>query len=156
MLTNNQIIEDVRDYILDRLDDLEGYEHCLYDLGYDITKYDSVDGSVLYSTYGTVKYLAENYFDVSEIIDELGDELIDTRMFFSNPEAFHVRILVVTADYICNSIDFTDRIEELLNSSSDEDQELADTLQSLNDGDIIEFTSEIIGEIRNAIENLDL
>lgn len=153
-LTNNKIFDDVKDYIIDRLDDLEGYEHNLFDLGYDITQCDNVSGSVLYNTYETVQYLAENYFDVSEIVDELGDELIDTSIFFSNPEAFHVQILVVTAEYICSCIDLDDRIEELNSSDNEEDHELADTLQSLADGETVEFTAEIIGEIRNAIENL--
>lgn len=155
MLTlNNQIMQDCKDYIIDHLDDLEGYEHNLFDLGYDITEGDNGNGSVLYSTYDTVQYLAENYFDVSEIIDELGDDLIDTSIFFSNPEAFHVQLLVTTVDYICNCIDLTDRIDEL--NSDDGDYLLASALQSLADGDTIEFSSEIIDELKNAIENLDL
>lgn len=155
MLTsNNQIMQDCKDYILDRLDDLEGYKHCLYDLGYDVTQCDNISGSVLYNTYDTVQYLAENYFDVSEIVDELGDELIDTSIFFSNPEAFHVQLLVTTAEYICGCIDLSDRIDELNSSDDDKDHELADTLQSLADGNTVEFTSEIIDELKNAIENL--
>lgn len=154
MLNNNQIIDDVKDYIIDHLDDLEGYEHNLFDLGYDITEGDNGNGSVLYSTYDTVQYLAENYFDVQEIVDELGDGLIDTSIFFSNPETFHVQILVTTVDYICNCIDLSDRIEELNNSGNDKDQELAYTLQSLTDGETVEFTSEIIDELKSAIENL--
>ena len=158
MFKNNQIIDDVKDYFLDRLGDLEGYEHCLYDLGYDITQCDNVSGSVLYNTYDTVTYLAENYFDVSEIVDELGEggNLIDTNLFFNNPEAFHVQLLVVTAEYVCGCIDLDDRIEELKSSDDEEDQELADALQSLDDGESIEFTSEIIDELKDAIENLDL
>ena len=157
MLTlDNQIMQDCKDYIIDHLGDLEGYEHNLFDLGFDITQDDNCSGSVLYNTYDTVQYLAENYFNVSEIIDELGDDLIDTSIFFSNPETFHVQLLVTTAEYICGLIDFTDRIEELLNSNSDEDQELADTLQSLADGDTIKFTTEIIDELKSAIENLEL
>lgn len=153
-LTNNKIFDDVKDYIIDRLGDLEGYEHNLYDLGYDITQCDNVSGSVLYNTYETVRYLAENYYEVQEIVDEIGDDLIDTSLFFESPETLHVQILVVTAEYICGCVDLSDRIGELNNSDDDNDHELADTLQSLADGDTIEFTAEIIDEIKSAIENV--
>lgn len=91
MLENNKIIDDIREDLLDRLNDYEGVKTNIYDLGFLLSENENGTGSVFCNTYRTVNYLAENYYDVVEIVDELGDDgnIIDTAIFFDNPETFH-------------------------------------------------------------------
>jgi len=103
MKTNvNQNSEELKSYtdyckqhINDEIDNFEGQDVYMCDLGSELTQAINVDGSATYSTYKAKEYLkfwwdeAADYFQYEK--DNFGQNLHNP---FENPEAYHVCMII--------------------------------------------------------------
>lgn len=139
-LENNPIKNFVKGEIIERLEDLKGYEesHYLCDLGYTLFESENVNGAYFCSNYTAKKWVNKNFEHVREIAEEIKFQfgadyankvLLDV---FNDSDRFIVVIVLEVASYLisrCNTADkyWNDEItltDEILNNLIEEIKEL--------------------------------
>ena len=117
--------------ICDRLENWEGRTLFIGDLAYYIYQSPMADGSVLYSTYETRQWIAKYFEDIAEAIEDydLG-EFMDFSKAFTEPEAFHVDLVMTLAkEYIFES--------EWVKEHEDEEVELTEEIIETIKGELL-------------------
>lgn len=109
---SNEIVRDSVERAIEHLEDFVDDNTSYDELPWLATQYENGNGTVLYSTYDTAVFLAENFFDVQEIVDEVGSEIIDTSIFFENPEKLHVQLYCMSVEEMFSQIDWDEYKEE--------------------------------------------
>lgn len=139
-LENNPIKNFVKGEIIERLEDLKGYEksHYLCDLGYTLFESENVNGAYFCSNYTAKKWVNKNFEYIGEVAEEIKIQfdcdyankiLLDV---FDNPDRFIVVIVLEVANYLisrCETAekywnDETTLTDEILNNLIDEIKEL--------------------------------
>ena len=139
-LENSPIKEFVKGEIIERLEDLKGYEesHYICDLSYTLFESENVNGAYFCNNYTAKEWVNKNFEYIGEIAEEIKFQfdaeysnkiLLD---IFDNPDRFIVVIVLEVASYLisrCATADkyWNDEItltDEILNSLTHEINEL--------------------------------
>lgn len=99
-----------KDYITDRLSEMEGMSSYGCDLAGDICQGILADGSATYSTQTAWKYLDEWRYEAGEFFDHYVSEIGTPPNPFDNPEAFHVAMILEGCQAILSQCDVVDEI----------------------------------------------
>jgi hypothetical protein len=124
-----------KEFIKNRLQDLEGLSYYACDFASELTMGINVDGTATYSTYKAKEYLREWWDDCADYFqyekDNFGQNLHNP---FEAPEVFHVCMII-------------EGVSSLLSQCTVIDQ---------NWDDKIEITKEVIDSISEEIENYEV
>lgn len=139
-LESSPIKEFVKGEIIERLEDLKGYEesHYICDLGYTLFESENVNGAYFCSNYTAKKWVNKNFEHIREIAEEIKFQfgadyankvLLDV---FNDSDRLIVVIVLEVASYLisrCNTADkyWNDEItltDEILNNLIEEIEEL--------------------------------
>lgn len=139
-LENNPIKNFVKREIIERLEDLKGYEesHYICDLGYTLFEPENVNGAYFCSNYTAKKWVNKNFEYIGEVAEEIKFQfdsdyaskvLLDV---FDNPDRFIVVIVLEVANYLISRCDTADKYwndettltDDILNNLIDEIKEL--------------------------------
>lgn len=104
---DNEILRDIRKDILTELPKLKDKKIDIDKIYKSVSRTNTGNGYVLSSEYETANYLAKNYFDMQEILEEY-EGAIDTSLFFTSICNFHVKLYDLGLYFILNSLDTTD------------------------------------------------
>ena len=116
-LENNPIKNFVKREIIERLEDLKGYEesHYICDLGYTLFESENVNGAYFCSNYTAKKWVNKNFEYIGEVAEEIKFQfdsdyankiLLDV---FDNPDRFIVVIVLEVANYLISRCDTADK-----------------------------------------------
>lgn len=116
-LENNPIKNFVKDEVIERLEDLKGYEesHYLCDLGYTLFESENVNGAYFCSNYTAKKWVNKNFEHIREIAEEIKFQfgadyankvLLDV---FNDSDRFIVVIVLEVASYLISRCETADK-----------------------------------------------
>ena len=139
-LENSPIKEFVKEEIIERLEDLKGYEesHYICDLSYTLFESENVNGAYFCSNYTAKEWVNKNFEYIGEIAEEIKFQfdsdyankiLLD---IFDNPDRFIVVIVLEVASYLISRCDTAEKYwdhettltNEILNNLIEEIEEL--------------------------------
>lgn len=86
------------DIVKDMLDENEGMECYSCDMAGKLFEPVLMDGSYTCSRAKAVSWIASYYDDIAELLEEVGEEVLQARMAFENPELFQVCIMREVAE----------------------------------------------------------
>lgn len=104
---DNEILRNIRKDILTELPKLKDKKIDIDKIYKSVSRTNTGNGCVFVSEYETANYLAKNYFDMQEILEEY-EGAIDTSLFFTSICRFHVKLYDLGLYFILNSLDTTD------------------------------------------------
>ena len=99
-----------KDYIIDRLNEMEGMSSYGCDLADDVCQGILADGSATYSTQAAWEYLDEWRYEAAEFFDHYAREIGTPPNPFDNPEAFHVAMILEGCQAILSQCEIVDEI----------------------------------------------
>ncbi len=116
-LENNPIKEFVKEEIIEKLEDLKGYEesHYMCDLGYTLFESENVSGAYFSDSNTAKKWVNKNFEYIGEVAEEIKFQfdsdyankiLLDV---FDNPDRFVVVIVLEVASYLISKCDTADK-----------------------------------------------
>lgn len=116
-LENNPIKNFVKGEIIERLEDMKGYEesHYLCDLGYTLFESENVNGAYFCSNYTAKKWVNKNFEHLREIAEEIKFQfgadyankvLLDV---FNDSDRFIVVIVLEVASYLISRCETADK-----------------------------------------------
>lgn len=116
-LENNPIKEFVKEEIIEKLEDLKGYEesHYMCDLGYTLFESENVSGAYFSDSNTAKKWVNKNFEYIGEIAEEIKFQfdfdyankiLLDV---FDNPDRFVVVIVLEVASYLISRCSTADK-----------------------------------------------
>lgn len=116
-LENNPIKNFVKGEIIERLEDLKGYEesHYICDLGYTLFESENVNGAYFCSNYIAKKWVNKNFEHIREIAEEIKFQfgadyankvLLDV---FNDSDRFIVVIVLEVASYLISRCETADK-----------------------------------------------
>lgn len=139
-LENNPIKEFVKGKIIDKLEDLKGFEeqHYMCDLSYTLFESENVNGAYFCSNYTAKEWVNKNFEYIGEIAEEIKFQfdsdyankiLLD---IFDNPDRLIVVIVLEVASYLISRCETADKYwnenitltDEILNNLIEEIEEL--------------------------------
>lgn len=112
----NNAVEDVKQDIIEKLNDYKGGIYYGCDLAYKLFEGDNANGSVFCNTYKTEQYIKANWDLFGELVEHYKANFGETLNPFSEPEKAHVIFELEAAQAIlsqCQIIDkhWNDKIE---------------------------------------------
>lgn len=124
-------IDDLKATIKDRLQDYSGGTYYGCDLAYTLFEGENANGTVLFSTYQTKQFIAENFDLFGDLVEYVKDNLDMTLNPFAEPEKAHVILLLESAQSLLaklplieenwnNNIELTNENIEIICSQIDE------------------------------------
>lgn len=132
----SKIVEEIKEFIIDRLEDMEGSEHYLCDIGMELSDSENCDGSWYCSEYEARKAIKKNWDFCGEFFEYCKSEFgMLPENPFENSELFHCQMMIFA---VSNSFNYA------LNKTN---------FSELWNGEV-EITEEFISEIKKALENL--
>lgn len=137
----SKIVEEIKEFIVNKLGDYEGSEYYLCDLGMTLSDGENADGSWYCSTYQAKQEVIENWDLCGEFYNYYKDNFGDTEGLenpFDDVEKFHCQMMIFA---VSNS--FCWAVSQIENYSSHDIW-----------NDKIEITEDFIVEIEKALVNL--
>lgn len=137
----SKIVEEIREFIIDRLEEREGNEYYLCDIGMTLTESENADGSWYYSTYEAKQEVIENWDLCGEFYEYYKNNFGDTEGLqnpFDDVEKFHCQMMIFA-------------VENSFNYAVNHSKNYSD-YETWNEQ--IEITEDFINEIKEALENL--
>ena len=130
---------DLRNTIIDRLNDYKNTNVYGCDLAYTLFEIENADGSVLCNTYLTKEFI-KNHFDLfADFSEYYKDNFGESLDIFAEPEKAHVILLLEAAQMVLSNLD---TIDEFWNDSKELTEELINAIiEELNK---LELTDEEI------------
>lgn len=119
-----------KEYICDKLDEMEGVSVCACDLAYTLAESDNINGSITYNRAAALDYICEWWYDCSDYSDYEESNFGKRSNPFAKPEVFMVRMVIEGISSILSQCEIIDE----------------------NWDNEIELTSEIIKAIKEQIE----
>ncbi len=104
----NDLEKDVLEMMIDNLDDMEGREGYVSDLAFDLFESENIDGTITYDREEAQEWIAEHFHDLGGVVEEMAAEWDMTPNPFSNPEAFHVQVVLFVAAGLVAQSDWAD------------------------------------------------
>lgn len=105
MKTQN-ITEEIKSYLIDKLNDYSGCSSYGCDLAYLLTEGENANGSVYCSTYETKKLIEANFDLFWDFVEYYNDNFDDKLNPFREPEKCHVIFLVESVSLILQKCSF--------------------------------------------------
>ena len=138
METNN-FYTDLRNTIIERLNDYKGSDVYGYALAYTLFEGENANGSVLCNTYLTKEFIKNNFDLFADFSEHYKDNFGDNLNIFAEPERAHVILLLEAAQMVLSNLD---TINEFWNDSKELTEELINAIiEELNK---LELTDEEI------------
>ena len=138
-MKTNTFYTDLRNTLIERLNDYKGTEVCGYDLAYTLFEGENADGSVFCSTYKTKEFIKNNFDLFADFSEYYKDNFGESLNIFGEPEKAHVILLLEAAQMVLSNLD---TIDEFWNDSKELTEELIDAIvEELNK---LELTDEEI------------
>lgn len=107
-LQNNEIKEEMKEILNDKLSDYEGTTCYACDLGYKLFETENYNGSYTCNSYEAKEWIKENFEYLGEIVEkiksQLGAESIPN--VFDNPETFQLVIFLEVSSYLIGQCEF--------------------------------------------------
>ena len=130
---------DLRNTIIDRLNDYKGSNVYGSDLAYTLFKGENANGSVLCNTYLTKEFIKNNFDLFADFSVYYKDNFGVSLDIFAEPEKAHVILLLEAAQMVLSNLD---TINEFWNDSKELTEELINAIvEELNN---LELTDEEI------------
>ena len=120
-----------KEYICDKLDEMEDVTVYACDLAYTLAESDNINGSITYNRAAAINYIREWWNDCADYSDHEENNFGKRSNPFANPEAFIVRMVI-------------EGISSLLSQCN---------VIENNWNDQVELTSDVISEIKKEIED---
>lgn len=131
-------IDYCKNYVLEHIDEYEGQEVYLCDLGFTLTEYPNCDGTLTYSRAEAIEYLREWWYEASDYFEHekfnFGPENVHNP--FENPEAYMVCMVIEGVNML---------ISAAVNLLGMDDQW----------NDEVELTADLIEKIKGAVKDND-
>lgn len=105
MKTQN-FVTDLKQAIIDRLNDYSGNSYYGCDLAYTLFEGENVNGSVLCNTYQTKEFIKANFDLFGDLVEYFNDNLDMKLNPFSEPEKAHVILLLEASQSILSQLTF--------------------------------------------------
>lgn len=107
----NSLLNNIKEYIVEKLEDLEGVEKYITDIPSLLTECQNINCSWYCSSYKAKEDLKEHFGDVQNFVEFYVDEFGERPPFdvFLEPEKFHCMIMIYAVEnvfYQCNTINF--------------------------------------------------
>ena len=115
----NTIENEVKSYLIDKLNDYKGWIYYASDLAYKLTEGENVNGSVYCNAYKTKELIKDNFNLFGDFVRYYENELGETLNPLLEPEKVHVCFLIESCSQILQSC-------KLINDKWDNKIELTD------------------------------
>ena len=127
-MKTNTFYTDLRNTLIERLNDYKGTEVCGYDLAYTLFEGENADGSVFCSTYKTKEFIKNNFDLFADFSEYYKDNFGESLNIFGEPEKAHVILLLEAAQMVLSNLntvnefwdDSKELTEELINAIVEE------------------------------------
>ena len=138
-MKNNTFYTDLRNTIIERLNDYKGSDVYGSKLAYTLFEGENANGSVLCNTYETKEFI-KNHFDLfAEFSEYYKDNFGESLDIFAEPEKAHVILLLEASQMVLSNLD---TVNEFWNDSKELTEELINAIiEELNK---LELTHEEI------------
>lgn len=133
METNN-FYTDLKNTIIERLNDYKGVEVYGSDLAYTLFEGENANGSVLCNTYETKEFIKNNFDLFADFSEYYTNNFGESLNIFAEPEKAHVILLLEASQIVLSNLD---TIDEFWNDRK-------------------ELTDELINEITKELNKLEL
>ena len=130
---------DLRNTIIERLNDYKGVEVYGSELAYTLFEGENANGSVLCNTYLTKEFIKNNFDLFADFLEYYKDNFGESLNIFGEPEKVHVILLLEAAQMVLSNLD---TVDEFWNDSKELTEELINSIvEELNE---LELTDEEI------------
>ena len=130
---------DLRNTIIDRLNDYKGSNVYGSDLAYTLFEEENANGSVLCNTYLTKEFIKNNFDLFADFSEYYKDNFGESLDIFAEPEKAHVILLLESASIVLSQLE---TVNEFWNDSKELTEELINSIvEELNK---LELTDEEI------------
>ena len=126
-MANNNLKNEIKEFILDELEGNEGREIYGCDLSWEITMEINNNGSVHCSTYLAKEWIKENFDLCGDLFNELASEYGTVANPFENPETFQVQCYI---ELVKRIVDECELVKDNWNESITLDKETLQTLKN--------------------------
>ena len=138
-MKTNTFYTDLRNTIINRLNDYKGTEVNGSELAYTLFEAENANGSVFCSTYQTKEFIKNNFDLFADFSEYYKDNFGESLNIFAEPEKAHVILLLEAAQMVLSNLD---TIDEFWNDSKELTEELINAIvEELNS---LELTDEEI------------
>lgn len=104
----NNLEKDVLSMMIGNLDTMEDREGYVSELAFDLFEGENIDGTITYDREEAQEWITEHFHDLGDVVEEMTAEWDMTPNPFSNPEAFHVQVVLFVAAGLVAQSDWTD------------------------------------------------
>lgn len=109
MNTAANFTADLKNQIINRLNDYAGTRIYMCDLAYKLFEAENVDGTVTYNTYKAKEFIKENWDLMADLVEYVKDNLQTTLNPFLEPEKAHVYLLLEGARPLLSQLPTVDK-----------------------------------------------
>ena len=138
-MKTNTFYTDLRNTIINRLNDYKGTEVNGSDLAYTLFEGENADGSVLCSTYQTKEFIKNNFDLFVDFSEHYKNTFGESLNIFAEPEKAHVILLLEAAQMVLSNLN---TVNEFWNDSKELTEELINSI--VEDLNKLELTDEEI------------
>jgi len=137
----SKIVEEIKEFIIDRLEDMEGSKHYLCDIGMELSDSKNCDGSWYCSSFEAKQAIKENW-DLCGKFSEYykSDFGISPENPFESSELFHCQMMIFAVNnsfqYALNETDFSDMWNDKIEITEEFTNEIKEALENLTESDI--------------------
>lgn len=103
-----KFITELRETIIDRLNDYKNTTVYGCDLAYTLFENENVNGSVLCNTYLTKEFIKENFDLFGDLVQYVNDNFGMKLNPFTEPEKAHVILMLEASQSLLSQLDFID------------------------------------------------
>ena len=110
-LEGNKIKTEVKDYLIDKLVEIEGQNEEVY--GYNISNLlmiEDFENQCILDNYNNIKWIGDNFSDLGEILEEIKFQLGSDNIpnVFDEPEKFRLLVYSEVASYLLSECKYID------------------------------------------------
>lgn len=137
----SKIVEEIKGFIIDKLEDMEGSEYYLCDIGMELSESENCNGSWYCSSFEVKQAIKENWNLCGDFFEYYKSEFgMSSENPFENPELFHCQMMIFAVsnsfNYALNKTDFSDMWNEKIEITEEFVNEIKKTLEDLIESDI--------------------
>lgn len=103
------LYNEVKDFIIDEIENYEGCCEYGCDIAYLVISGINANGTVEFSTKGTIEKIVDNYEEYGSVFEYMQDNFGDVVNPFDNPERFDVQAYDIIAGQILSKIPIIDK-----------------------------------------------
>lgn len=103
------LYEQVKEFLLDEIENYEGFYEYGCDIAYLVTSGINANGTVEFSTKGTIEKIANNFEEYGSVFEYMKDNFGDVVNPFDNPEQFDAQAYDIIAGQILSQVPVIDK-----------------------------------------------